>query len=183
MYNKSFCFKKLLFDSVLWFFSGHNCENDVDECELLHPCVNGICENNNGSYQCYCRPGFSGDHCNLEFDECLSRPCRNSGTCINRINGYECVCQPGFTGTDCDIDIDECASAPCQNNATCDDGIATFTCECLPGFADKLCSTNIDECEVCIFIFLCLIVCCLVNIGFIITYLCTTFFIHYIFMK
>ncbi|CAL4154580.1 unnamed protein product, partial [Meganyctiphanes norvegica] len=127
----------------------NNFGKDLDECVLSDPspCVNGICQNTVGSYQCYCRPGFSGDHCNLEFDECLSRPCQNNGSCINEINGYTCVCEPGFTGTDCDIDIDECASDPCQNNATCTDGIATFNCECLPGFTDEVCSTNIDECE------------------------------------
>ncbi len=71
----------------------------MDECaETRGLCVNGICQNKNGSYQCYCRPGFSGVHCDYDFDECLSTPCLNGGTCSNLVNGYSCQCPPGFDG-------------------------------------------------------------------------------------
>jgi hypothetical protein len=31
-------------------YTGKNCENDVDECEVLKPCVHGICENKVGEF-------------------------------------------------------------------------------------------------------------------------------------
>ena len=36
---------------------------DINECkEGLHGChVNAICNNNEGSYNCTCKPGFTGD--------------------------------------------------------------------------------------------------------------------------
>ena len=35
--------------------------SDIDECESS-PCnANAICENTEGSYECYCKSGFSGD--------------------------------------------------------------------------------------------------------------------------
>ena len=37
--------------------NGTNCE-DVDECSLLQPCLNGVCSNLDGSYECSCAPGF-----------------------------------------------------------------------------------------------------------------------------
>ena len=88
--------------AALWR-PGRNCTDDLDECEVSHPCVHGICQNTVGSYQCYCRPGFLGDHCNLDYDECLSQPCLNNGTCENLVNGYDCQCAPGFTGEGRDI--------------------------------------------------------------------------------
>ncbi|CAG0888949.1 unnamed protein product [Cyprideis torosa] len=109
-------------------------------------CNQGICINEAGTYQCFCRPGFSGDHCDKEFDECLSYPCQNGATCVNEINAYHCHCAPGFTGQDCEFNIDECLSEPCQNGGSCVDGIASFNCSCVPGFTGLQCEVNIDEC-------------------------------------
>lgn len=111
-------------------FSGPNCEDDVNECQILGSslCNNGICVNNIGSYNCFCRPGFSGDHCDVDINECLCGPCKNNATCIDKINTFECECPPGYAGKICDLDVNECQSDPCQNGATCIDEIARYVC-------------------------------------------------------
>ena len=70
----------------------------TDECEETGICNNGICVNEDGSYQCFCRPGFSGHDCSQDIQECLSKPCQNNGTCIDQVASYKCECQPGFKG-------------------------------------------------------------------------------------
>lgn len=52
--------------SVGW--QGPNCEHDIDECKHRPPiCLNnGICQNTNGSFQCFCPSGgeyFTGNSC------------------------------------------------------------------------------------------------------------------------
>ena len=93
------------------FFTGDACE-DIDECaeseakvqndpensEKLKICKNGICQNEEGSYQCFCRPGFGGQHCDYDFPECLSDPCQHGGTCNDEINAFTCLCPPGYEG-------------------------------------------------------------------------------------
>jgi hypothetical protein len=98
----------------------------VDECKVggSSLCNKGICVNNLGSYDCFCRPGFSGDHCDFDINECLCGPCKNNATCIDKINTFECQCPPGYAGKTCDQDVDECESSPCKNGATCVDEIA-----------------------------------------------------------
>lgn len=78
--------------------SGVNCESDINECDDPKLCNDGICVNKNGTFQCYCMPGYTGEFCNLDFDECLSQPCQHNSTCLNKVNKYECVCTPGYTG-------------------------------------------------------------------------------------
>lgn len=43
--------------------ANHMCE-DIDECEELGPdvCLNGICIDTLGSYECECSPGYILDH-------------------------------------------------------------------------------------------------------------------------
>lgn len=79
---------------------------DIDECSIPGNngiCNNGICVNNQGGFQCYCKPGYTGELCNLDFDECLSMPCQNNAKCLNKVNNYECVCTPGYEGNECDF--------------------------------------------------------------------------------
>lgn len=129
---------------------GETCEEDIDECKN-NPriCNEGICQNERGTFQCYCRPGYTGERCNLDFNECLSMPCRNNATCLNQINNYKCICPPGYEGKDCSVDINECEPMPCTAGSTCIDGINEFTCICQPGLTGKICDINIDDCEVC----------------------------------
>ncbi|KAG5326274.1 CRB protein, partial [Pseudoatta argentina] len=130
-------------------FAGQYCDLDVNECELHGNslCNNGICINTEGSYNCFCRPGFSGDHCDINIDECLCGPCKNNATCLDGINMFQCVCQPGYTGKTCEIDVNECDSNPCHNGAQCVNGIASYTCVCPVGFLGVNCEINVDECE------------------------------------
>ncbi|KAI4495639.1 hypothetical protein M0802_008474 [Mischocyttarus mexicanus] len=121
---------------------------DINECEIKETlCNNGICLNTEGSYKCFCVPGFSGDYCDIDIDECLGGPCLNNATCIDRINTFECKCPPGYSGKICDIDVNECESDPCFNGATCIDKVAAYTCNCALGFRGTNCEINIDDCE------------------------------------
>lgn len=117
------------------FVSGTLCNVDIDECQMSNNkiCNHGICVNSQGSFQCYCKPGYTGERCNLDFDECLSVPCHNNATCINLINDYECHCPAGYEGKDCSLNIDECEPMPCMKGSTCIDGINEFTCVCQEG--------------------------------------------------
>ena len=39
---------------------------DKDECSTYHPCVNGECINEPGSWRCNCsNTGYTGDNCQL----------------------------------------------------------------------------------------------------------------------
>ena len=78
---------------------GNRCEFDIDECQAS-PCVNGLCSNTIGSFECLCSSGFTGDLCESDIDECLSLPCGN-GTCSNILGSFQCSCSPGFTGDRC----------------------------------------------------------------------------------
>ena len=92
-----------------FFFTGDACE-DIDECAESEAqiqndtendkgiCNNGICQNKEGSYDCFCRPGFGGQHCDYDFPECLSAPCQHGGTCKDEINDFTCLCPPGYEG-------------------------------------------------------------------------------------
>lgn len=79
----------------IWFnfgislFTGKNCELDVNECDTPGICNNGICQNRNGSFQCYCEPGYTGKRCDMDFNECLSQPCYHGSTCVNKVTNMK----------------------------------------------------------------------------------------------
>ena len=66
---------------------------------MSNPCLNGgLCTNvnNNGDFQCSCKPGFLGATCDRP-DVCGTRPCGTDGTCLPLELGHPisfvCVCQ------------------------------------------------------------------------------------------
>ena len=77
-------------------FSTDECQDEEGKDTGI--CNNGICVDEEGSYQCFCRPGFSGHDCSQDIQECLSKPCQNNGTCIDQVASYICECQPVFKG-------------------------------------------------------------------------------------
>lgn len=73
---------------------------DVDECyENPRICLNGRCENTQGSYRCLCEAGFSvsadGAFC-VDTNECSVTGMCSSGKCVNMDGSYRCVCDSGF---------------------------------------------------------------------------------------
>uniref|UniRef100_A0A3P9BQ05 Latent-transforming growth factor beta-binding protein 2 n=1 Tax=Maylandia zebra TaxID=106582 RepID=A0A3P9BQ05_9CICH len=74
---------------------------DIDECQSLSTCVNGICLNSEGSYTCEnCPTGyrvsFDGELCE-DIDECQSPSACPTGVCANTEGSFSCMaCDPGF---------------------------------------------------------------------------------------
>lgn len=69
--------------------SGTNCELDIDECSVTQGiCGHGICVNLNGTFKCYCEPGYTGLLCNADVDECLSHPCKNGAACDDMVSSW-----------------------------------------------------------------------------------------------
>lgn len=71
---------------------------DVDECEeKLNICLNGRCENLDGSYLCHCHAGYNLSNDSrtcLDVDECETlSPC--SHRCRNLPGSYQCLCPYG----------------------------------------------------------------------------------------
>lgn len=70
---------------------------DIDECEENpYICLNGVCRNNEGSYNCDCYNGHYLSQNNktcLDIDECESSPC--SHRCLNLPGTYQCMCSYG----------------------------------------------------------------------------------------
>ena len=107
-------------------WEGTECELDIDECNFTEPCVNGECENLDGSFRCNCDAGYTGAYmsphyrtidatrqnnythmylflgelCDSDIDECELGFCVN-GNCTNLNGSFECVCDLGFEGTNC----------------------------------------------------------------------------------
>ncbi|XP_045189859.2 uncharacterized protein LOC123547109 isoform X2 [Mercenaria mercenaria] len=142
-------------------YSGINCENDINECDIQPSvCLNGgVCVNLNGTYSCKCgndRDGnyFSGFNCEMATTYCVvhqdvvnDQPaCKNNGTCRALVGDYRCDCAPGFSGRRCRTNIDECATYPCRYNSTCVDGINGHTCVCMRGRTGVNCDIDIDDC-------------------------------------
>lgn len=69
-------------------FSGENCENDVNECEIYpNICNHGTCINQKPSYLCNCDDNWQGQNCNVIF-------CRNNG--IDKGDYCECPTMTRF---------------------------------------------------------------------------------------
>ncbi|ELU08663.1 hypothetical protein CAPTEDRAFT_215070 [Capitella teleta] len=117
-------------------YRGHNCDENIDECDELNPCSNAAtCIDSPGSYKCQCPSGIGGMNCDTLLDECSSNPCQNKGTCLDLSGFYSCQCAPDFTGINCDEQIDDCEGVVCPDlNSFCVDGNTSYSCECQFGY-------------------------------------------------
>jgi len=70
---------------------------DVNECaEGPNVCLNGHCDNTEGSFHCHCHAGYeaSSNKSCVDIDECVtSSPC--SHRCLNLPGAYQCHCPHG----------------------------------------------------------------------------------------
>uniref|UniRef100_A0A673KU64 Latent-transforming growth factor beta-binding protein 2 n=1 Tax=Sinocyclocheilus rhinocerous TaxID=307959 RepID=A0A673KU64_9TELE len=135
------------------------CVTDIDECQDDSVCIQGHCQNTEGSFICNCEPGFilssTGDQCN-DVDECLELPqtCDGVGQCVNILGSYQCNCPQGYrqvNGTSCQ-DVDECSLNEniCGSHGVCQNTIGSFSCQCDPGFKDSQDGqgcVDVNECE------------------------------------
>lgn len=72
---------------------------DIDECSESHNvCLNGHCENIEGSYRCHCHSGYELSEHNItcvDIDECGRELSRCSHRCLNLPGSYQCGCPYG----------------------------------------------------------------------------------------
>ena len=121
--------------------------SQINYCDSFEfPCNNnGICENTQYGYRCYCNNGFNQiDNCKT-FDFCFgNNKCLNGGTCVSLNNRFICNCLNGFSGPVCDT-LNSCIlNNTCKNDATCVTTGDTYYCKCKPGFSGLLCDTIIE---------------------------------------
>ena len=80
------------------YFSGHQCETEIDECNS-DPCQNDAnCEDLLNSYECHCVPGYTGEQCQTNIDECDPSPCKNGAPCVDLVDEFNCLCTSGYRG-------------------------------------------------------------------------------------
>lgn len=67
---------------------------DLNECDGDREiCLNGVCENSEGSYSCHCHSGYEISEHNrtcVDKNECDEKPC--SHRCLNLPGTYQCLC-------------------------------------------------------------------------------------------
>ncbi|KAL1022840.1 hypothetical protein UPYG_G00033150 [Umbra pygmaea] len=66
-FNAGNCTERDLSCDCLPGFTGHRCEQEVDECKS-NPCMNGgYCRNLVNKYHCVCEMSFAGDNCQIDL--------------------------------------------------------------------------------------------------------------------
>ncbi|KAI2804698.1 hypothetical protein BLOT_003686 [Blomia tropicalis] len=122
--------------------NGINCI-DVNECKNRNVCGNGAkCVNNNGGYECQCKPGFhklDGDNPRAkckDINECeLSiYPCGANSICQNAEGHFKCLCKDGFIGNATLGCKSPCDGVECGRYATCHANGREAACICDQGF-------------------------------------------------
>ncbi|CAK8673846.1 unnamed protein product [Clavelina lepadiformis] len=138
----------------------HNQCEDIDECSDVDPCgINAGCSNTNGSFTCFCQPGFvnSPESNCVDINECENASlshCPNTTLCMNTAGSFRCDCLPGLTRFSNANEQSECISSNCSLidpcvNALCNDSSGSIACDCLSGHRkqdDAVC-ININECD------------------------------------
>ncbi|XP_028394701.1 protein crumbs homolog 1-like [Dendronephthya gigantea] len=138
-------------------FTGDFCKQDINECIVNNPCINGSCQNYFGGYFCNCIEDFEGKNCENRINDCLPDPCQNGGNCTDWINDFHCNCSSGFSGTMCEIELHSCNvvgctacdPTPCSHgkcNCSCTAKEEYYNCTCDEGYAGVNCSEDINEC-------------------------------------
>ncbi|XP_065942276.1 uncharacterized protein [Magallana gigas] len=131
---------------------------DVNECDLQPSKCLQECYNTNGSFQCYCRPGFKLNDDKISCSECeepyFGEDCSQICTCgqgMDRCDSVTgCVCKLGWTGMNCTVDINECENNQdiCGNEKVCQNLEGSHICNCKEGFQKNGNSCkDIDECS------------------------------------
>ncbi|KAJ8038778.1 IgGFc-binding protein [Holothuria leucospilota] len=71
----------------------------IDQC-TSDPCKNGgTCQNEVGSFTCFCSPPWTGATCETNVDECVGvNDCHQNATCVDTEGSYTCFCNEGFIG-------------------------------------------------------------------------------------
>ncbi|VDD83908.1 unnamed protein product [Mesocestoides corti] len=125
-------------------FTGHLCDQDVDECrEELHNCEHE-CVNLHGSYKCKCREGYrisSSDPRRCEPITCEPSCIKGQGFCHKGV----CECRTGYTGKACERDIDECSEGKHDCQHRCINRVGSFECVCNKGYRPV--PTDSSRCE------------------------------------
>ncbi|XP_055859533.1 uncharacterized protein LOC106054924 [Biomphalaria glabrata] len=122
------------------------CE-DINECVGSDSvCINGTCQNMNGSFACSCNDSFrlliDGKTCQACDAWTYGKNCSGVCTCdrdnslrCDPLNGL-CTCIPGWNGDNCTLDVDECSETnQCLSNmSTCLNTPGSYKCLCNLGF-------------------------------------------------
>ena len=114
---------------IFAFFKGYVCQcdqgyemrngqcTDINECQQ-GLCANGICRNNDGSFECQCQTGFhlSADRKQCtDYNECQQTGMCANGVCSNMNGSFKCDCNEGYklvtSGLSC-VDVNECQENP-----------------------------------------------------------------------
>ena len=111
--------------------------SDKDECSDPSMCLNGVCQNYRGGYQCVCNPGFVVTE---DMKLCVGR---YSGYKYNFINYNQISVfnRSFFIHTwvlwvlFSFVDIDECAVNNSNCEEMCNNTLGSFVCDCRAGFA------------------------------------------------
>jgi Calcium-binding EGF domain len=72
---------------------------DIDECAVqANVCLNGRCENREGTFVCHCNAGYESSDSNkacVDVDECSREASPCSHRCLNLPGSYQCDCPYG----------------------------------------------------------------------------------------
>uniref|UniRef100_A0A1X7SXK6 EGF-like domain-containing protein n=1 Tax=Amphimedon queenslandica TaxID=400682 RepID=A0A1X7SXK6_AMPQE len=134
-------------------WTGSRCRTDINECTYV--ACDQFCNNTEGSYACYCGPGYeilSDNSTCRDIDECETGSNNCTHFCNNTLGSYTCSCIDGYTMTEYGLclDIDECYLNISGCDHSCANTNGSYYCECRSGFRlhvnGHYCE-DIDECD------------------------------------